>query len=114
MPYVSRDAEGKVTALFESAREGAAENLPATHPEVLAFLFREAGAGGLDGRFLASDLAFIRVIEDLVAALVERRTIAFTDLPAAAQDKLLERRSMRAYLSGVSGVFGDESEGKII
>lgn len=114
MPYVARDAEGKVIGLFDAPRDGTAESLPATHPEVLAFLFRETGAVGLDGRFLASDLAFIRVIEDLVAALVERRTIAFTDLPAAAQDKLLERRSMRAYLSGVSGICGDETEGKII
>jgi len=45
---------------------------------------------------------------------VEKRVIAFTDLPPAAQDKLLDRRSMRSYLSGVSGVFSGDEEAKII
>jgi len=113
MPYVSRDTAGKVIALSESASEGATELLPASHPDLLDFLFRDTEADRGSARFLASDLAFIRVVEDLVAVLVEKRVIAFTDLPPAAQDKLLDRRSMRSYLSGVSGVFED-GEGKII
>ncbi|MBI3444854.1 MAG: hypothetical protein HY055_05740 [Magnetospirillum sp.] len=114
MPYVSRDALGKVIALSEDKAEGLAENLPASHPDILDFLFRDTDGERASARFLASDLAFIRVVEDLVAVLVEKRVIAFTDLPAAAQDKLLDRRSMRSYLSGVSGVFGADGEGKII
>lgn len=114
MPYVSRDAEGRVVGLFEQAAENAAESLPASHPDVLDFLFRDTAGERGSARFLASDLAFIRVVEDLVAVLVEKRVIAFTDLPAAAQDKLLDRRSMRSYLSGVSGVFSGDGEAKII
>jgi hypothetical protein len=114
MPYVSRDGQGRVVGLFEQATESAAENLPASHPDVLDFLFRDTGAERNSARFLASDLAFIRVVEDLVAVLVEKRVIAFTDLPPAAQDKLLDRRSMRSYLSGVSGVFSGDGEAKII
>ncbi len=113
MPYVSRDAAGKVVALSDTASEGMAETLPASHPDLLDFLFRDTGAERASTRFLASDLAFIRVVEDLVAVLIEKRVIAFTDLPAAAQDKLLGRRSLRTYLSDVSGVFED-GEGKII
>ncbi len=113
MPYVSRDSAGKVVGLSDAPSDQAVESLPASHPDVLDFLFRDTGAERASARFLASDLAFIRVVEDLVALLVEKRAIAFTDLPAAAQDKLLDRRSLRSYLSGVSGVF-EGGEGKII
>ncbi|MDO8607092.1 MAG: hypothetical protein Q7R40_11185 [Phaeospirillum sp.] len=113
MLYVSRDAAGKVIALSENASDGIGESLPASHPDLLDFLFRDTGGERVSSRFLASDLAFIRVVEDLVAVLIEKRVIAFTDLPPAAQDKLLDRRSLRSYLSDVSGVFED-GEGKII
>lgn len=113
MPYVSRDAAGKVVGLSEEPGEGASESLPASHPDVLDFLFRDTAGDRTSSRFLASDLGFIRVVEDLVAVLIEKRVIAFTDLPAPAQDKLLDRRSLRSYLSGVSGVF-EGGEGKII
>jgi hypothetical protein len=113
MPYVSRDAAGKVVGLSEEPGEGAAESLPASHPDILEFLFRDTTGDRTSTRFLASDLGFIRVVEDLVAVLIEKRIIAFTDLPAPAQDKLLGRRSLRSYLSDVSGVF-ESGEGKII
>ncbi|TAN78989.1 MAG: hypothetical protein EPN20_00705 [Magnetospirillum sp.] len=113
MVYVSRDAAGKVIALSEGASDGMDEILPASHPDVLDFLFRDTGGERASSRFLVSDLAFIRVVEDLVAVLIEKRVIAFTDLPPAAQDKLLDRRSLRSYLSDVSGVF-EGGEGKII
>lgn len=113
MPYVSRDAAGKVVGLSEEPGEGEAESLPASHPDILEFLFRDTTGDRTSTRFLASDLGFIRVVEDLVAVLIEKRIIAFTDLPAPAQDKLLGRRSLRSYLSDVSGVF-ESGEGKII
>jgi hypothetical protein len=114
MPYVSRDADGRVVGLSEQASETATENLPASHPDILDFLFRDSSGEQASARFLASDLGFIRVVEDLVAVLVEKRVIAITDLPAAAQDKLLDRRSLRSYLAGVSGVFSADGESKII
>ncbi|RAU22035.1 hypothetical protein CU669_10085 [Paramagnetospirillum kuznetsovii] len=113
MPYVSRDIAGKVIGLSEDSADGASENLPASHPDVLDFLFRDTAGDRASSRFLASDLGFIRVVEDLVAVLIEKRVITFTDLPAPAQDKLLGRRSLRSYLSDVSGVF-ENGEGKII
>lgn len=114
MPYVTRDDQGRVTALSETAPAEGAESLPAAHPEVLDFLFRAAGAEDEPARrFLASDLGLIRVVEDLVEVLVRKHVLTLTDLPAAAQDKLLERRSLRAYLSGVTGMF-DGDDAKII
>jgi hypothetical protein len=116
MPYVTRDERGRVTGLSLDPAGSGDEFLPPQHPEVLAFLFEPAAEPAAPGRFLASDLALIRVVEDLVAVLIEKRLIAITDLPAAAQDKLLERRSLRVYLGGVAG-FSDQSDdvgGKII
>jgi hypothetical protein len=113
MPYVSRDAAGRVVAVAEQQSEGLTESLPADHADVLDYLVHLGEGSNGAGRFLASDLAFIRVMEDLIEVLVRKRLLAFTDLPGAAQEKLLERRSLRSYLGTMSGVFGSD-EGKII
>ncbi|MBP9147430.1 MAG: hypothetical protein KBG00_01515 [Rhodoferax sp.] len=46
-----------------------------------------------------SDGGLARVLEDVIDVLITRGLIQFTDLPQAAQDKLLERRQSRANLS---------------
>ena len=45
-----------------------------------------------------SDVALARVLEDVIDVLITRGVIQFTDLPQAAQVKLLERRETRANL----------------
>jgi len=45
-----------------------------------------------------TDAGLARVLEDLIDVLINRGLIQFTDLPAAAQAKLLERRQTRASL----------------
>lgn len=42
-----------------------------------------------------TDLALARVLEDLIDVLIDRQVLRFTDLPQAAQDKLVQRRSLR-------------------
>lgn len=46
-----------------------------------------------------TDVGLVRVLEDLIDALITRGVIQFTDLPQAAQAKLLERRQSRANLA---------------
>ena len=46
-----------------------------------------------------TDIGLARVLEDLVDVLITRGLIQFTDLPEAAQAKLLERRQTRASLT---------------
>lgn len=46
-----------------------------------------------------SDTSLVRVLEDLIDVLINRGVIQFTDLPEAAQTKLLERRETRASLT---------------
>ncbi len=43
-----------------------------------------------------TDTDLARVLEDLIDVLITRGVIQFTDLPEAAQAKLLERRQTRA------------------
>jgi hypothetical protein len=45
-----------------------------------------------------TDTSLVRVLEDLIDVLITRGVIQFTDLPEAAQAKLLERRETRAGL----------------
>ncbi len=47
----------------------------------------------------SSDSGLARVTEDLIDILIHRGVIQFTDFPAAAQAKLLQRRLTRATLS---------------
>lgn len=103
MPYVRRDEDGRIIALLANAAE-ADESLPADHPEVIAFLSGSA-ADALSERTdgilsIAGDLRMVRVIEDLIEVLIEKRVINFTDLPQAARDKIMMRRQWREQLIG--------------
>ena len=92
MPYVRRDASGRIVALTETA-DPADENpelLDTTHPELAAFL------GAPEARAFGSlDAGFIRVMEDLIDVLIEKGVLRLTDLPVEAQRKLLARKDMR-------------------
>jgi len=45
-----------------------------------------------------TDQPFIRVLEDLIQALIDKKTIALTDLPQPVQDKIAARKALRAKL----------------
>ena len=110
MPYVMRDGEGRVVAVSEMPGPGC-EPAAAGDPELLAFLGR--ALPGEAEPFLASDLGLIRVIEDVVEVLVRKNLLVLTDLPAAAQDKLMGRRAMRGWLAGITGMVADD-DGNVI
>lgn len=112
MPFVIRDVSGQIVALSEVPLLGA-EELPPGHPEVMAFAARLTTAPAEPpAAFATSDLAFIRVMEDLIEALIRKGALALTDLPAPAQDKLMERRALRGWLADMVGVMDDG--GKLI
>lgn len=115
MPFVTRDFDGQIVALSEVALEDGAEQMGAGHPDLAAFVARTCPelleAGG--GSFVSSDLAFIRVMEDLIEVLIRKGVLALSDLPGPAQDKLMERRALRGWLAGVVGIV-DEGDGKVI
>lgn len=57
-----------------------------------------------------SDQALIRVVEDLVDTLIAKDLLRFTDLPEAAQAKLLERRSLRRSVNALNLLQDDDSK----
>ena len=91
MPYVRRDAQGALVSLHRHADEAAAEWLGHDDAQVMAFLGQSAAPG-----FDQLDADFIRVLEDLIDALIRQRVINITDLPPAAQRKLNSRKDHRA------------------
>lgn len=89
MHYVVRDPSGSVISLHREPVEGA-ELLPAQHPDVQAFL----GQAG-NRSFAEMDASLVRVLEDLIDALLKRNILRITDLPIEAQSKLFERKHFR-------------------
>ena len=61
-----------------------------------------------------SDTAIARVLEDLVDVLITRGVIQFTDLPIAAQDKLLSRRQTRARLKNSLDLLPGDGDGGLL
>lgn len=53
-------------------------------------------------RLAESDQSMVRVLEDLIDTLIGKNLISFTDLPDAAQAKLLERRSLRRSVNALN------------
>ena len=85
---------------FQQLHLGAARQQPASNLSVSRAALREQlGELGTEPPTMAglarSDLALARVLEDLIDVLIDRQVLRFTDLPQAAQDKLVQRRSLR-------------------
>lgn len=107
MAYVLKNAEGEIIAASASESLGGDWLLVKNDArEYLDFLEHSLAEGDA---FRESDIHLARVLEDLIALLVERNTIRFTDLPQAAQRRLNERQSMRQQTQ-LSGLL-DESRG---
>ena len=94
MPYARRDPLGQLLSLHRQAEADAHEYLADEAPEVLSFL-GQPSADGTGDRFSELDADFVRVLEDLVDALVARNVINLTDLPLRARDKLYQRKGHR-------------------
>lgn len=110
MPYVQRNKDGEIVALWKERHESAMEFLPPSDPAVHAFV--EAGqADGADGFSLASDLQMVRVIEDVIDLLIAKQVIVLTDLPLAVQQKLLRQRARRERLLKDVSVIDEEEKG---
>lgn len=107
MPYVTRDAAGRIVAVSVNATGTASEEIGAGAPELTSFLAQLAPEA--TGDLADTDLGLIRVVEDLIDTLIDKDLIRFTDLPEAAQRKLVLRRSLRRSMN-VLNLLGDEGQ----
>lgn len=107
MPFVRRDAEGRIDAVYDRPEGGANEELPPDDPEIADFMGFDAESQLKNDEWMQSDLALARVIEDVIDVLIEKNVISFTDLPEGAQTKLIKRQGLRSELSYVAKLFGE-------
>jgi hypothetical protein len=106
MPFIRRNASGAIDSLHRRD-EGGCEFVPDDHPDVRAFL--GAAAPGHDQNFATLDADFIRVIEDVIDALISKNVINITDLPVEAQTKLFGRKGYRQRAAkDALKLFGDD------
>lgn len=86
-------------AVFDRPSPGRTEEIGPTEPELISFLERLAlERTTQQAAFARADLEFIRVLEDLIGALLEKNVISLNDLPAEARQKVLNRSALRSML----------------
>ena len=109
MPYVMRNAEGRIIAVLSEEVEGA-EFITTNDSELGRFLSEETPEKRAQRELVESDMGLIRVIEDLINILVERGVIMFNDFPEPVQRKLMARSGMRKEFSYVDDLFNPGEE----
>jgi len=108
MPYIKRNSDGVIVALSQDSEAGFDEQVDADNSELRAFIEQWSET---NKKLVDSDLAFVRVVEDIVDLLIDKNIICFTDLPEAARDKMLARRQLREDLHPrLDSLIGDEDE----
>jgi hypothetical protein len=110
MPYVTRGQDGHIIAVHATQSAEATEKLAPGNPELRAFLGQTGDSAELHTALLASDLELVRVLEDLIAILIDKRIIMLTDLPKAAQQKLAHRYQLRSRLADLGGIVAEQDE----
>jgi hypothetical protein len=98
--YVKRNQSGEIVSISKLASEDFSEQIADDAQELLQFFQRDKSAEQL--ALEQTDQTMARVLEDVVNLLVEQGVIRFTDLPEAAQNKLLTRRELRGKRQGMN------------
>jgi hypothetical protein len=110
MPFVRRNADGKIDAVFENPEGDATEEISADNSELNSFLGTAVGDSVHPERWAIADLAIARVTEDLIDLLIDKGVISFTELPENAQQKLIDRRGLRNELGYVARFVNEDEE----
>jgi hypothetical protein len=112
MPYVIRDADGKIVQVFDQPVTGKSEVISEDSAEYKQYTDAHTAhsAEELRRQLAASDSGMARLVEDLVDVLINKGVIKFTDLPAAAGAKYLERQSARERLHAYKNLIVDEKD----
>lgn len=111
--YVQRDANRHLQRVEVAPFEGMSETLPADAQEIQAWFANQDVESSLL-QLKQSDLDMIRVLDDLVQVLMNKGVLRITDLPAAAQSKLLSRTQARVALGGLNRLIDDDDEVGVI
>ncbi len=103
MFHVFRNPDGTIQSVSRQQQLGS-EALDEHHPEIQLF-FKSTT---VDPAFDAADAGFVRVLEDLIDTLILKNVIHHTDLPVAAQRKLMVRKGLRNRIHGALNLLGSD------
>lgn len=98
MPYVSRNPEGKIEAIFDHPTPDAQEKIALDNTELIEFLSSDGLKEYTKNLLEETDRSIIRVVEDLIDVLLKKHLLMITDLPIPAREKLLSRQEARENL----------------
>lgn len=110
MHFIERDDEGRIVRVEAVAFTGMTEQSAEDTAEISEWLKVDGIRSATIQRLQQSDLDMVRVLEDLIEVLMSKGVISITDLPPAAQSKLLNRAQARQTLSGLEGLISDDDE----
>ena len=111
--YVKRDDSGEVIMVGREPGPEMTESLDGDDPAVHRFLYPapDGDPAEVVEALERSDAELVRVVEDLANLLIQKGVIQFTELPKAAQQKLLERRQLRRDRQRLDLLAGSEDNG---
>jgi hypothetical protein len=112
MLYVKRDAWGNLQQVEAAPFEGMNGDLLAESEEAQAWLANQTVESSLL-QLEQSDLDMIRVLEDLITILIRKGVVRITDLPEAAQSKLVGRSKARDALGDLHRLINHDETGLI-
>ncbi|GGK80055.1 hypothetical protein [Amphritea balenae] len=98
MLFAIRNEAGLITSLSASPTDNSSV-VDIQDPEVLMFLSSNNETNTPMEFLEKSDADVSRILEDLIDLLIAKKTILFTDLPEAAQQKILTRKLARSAFS---------------
>jgi hypothetical protein len=108
MAYIERDQQGKIIAVFKTPQNNAQESLAEDSPELIEYLINNSDINEARTTLSNSDADLIRVLEDLVNTLIDKKVILFTDLPIAAREKLAHREKIRGHLNSLEDLMSED------
>lgn len=108
MAYIQRNDKGEIIAVSETAGSEHDEELPLNAPELIAYIAASSSSDEARVALATSDSELVRVLEDLINTLIDKKVILFTDLPFAAREKLSSRERIRGHLNSLDNLMADD------
>lgn len=110
MHFIERDSEGRIVRVESASFPESTEQSNNTTPEIDEWLKMNTLRAATLQELQQSDLEMVRVLEDLIEVLMSKGVISITDLPPAAQNKLLSRAKARQRLGGLEDLIGEDED----
>lgn len=110
MHYIERNIEGHITRIETTPFSGMTESCEELTTEINDWIRKKQVSQETLLQLQQSDLEMVRVLEDLIEVLMSKGVISITDLPSAAQTKLINRAHARQTLGGLEGLIEDNED----